>query len=54
MLKPTNMPLVPRMLNRIYDRVKNEIGNSKVKAYLLQRAIAAKEAERLKYVILLF
>ena len=49
LLKPTNVPFVPRLLNRIYDRTKNEIGNSKLKQFLLNKAIAAKEADRLKY-----
>ena len=48
LLKPTNIPFVPRILNRIYDRIQNEIGGSKVKQYLLNKAIAAKEADRLK------
>jgi long-chain acyl-CoA synthetase len=48
-LKPTNVPFVPRILNKIYDKMKSEIGNSRVKQFLLHKAIASKEADRLKY-----
>ena len=51
LLKPTNVPFVPRLLNRIYDRMKSEVGNSKLKQLLLNRAISVKEADRLKYYI---
>ena len=48
-LKPTNVPFVPRILNKIYDKMQSEIGDSKVKQFLLNKAIASKEADRLKY-----
>jgi long-chain acyl-CoA synthetase len=45
-LKPTNIPMVPRLLNKLYDRVTSEIGNNKMKGFLLQRAVASKEYYR--------
>jgi long-chain acyl-CoA synthetase len=45
-LKPTNIPMVPRLLNKLYDRVASEVGNSKVKSYLLKKAIESKERDR--------
>ena len=50
MLKPNSLTLVPRILNKFYDRVKSQIGNNKFKMMLLNRAIAAKETDRLKCV----
>jgi hypothetical protein len=49
MLKPNGLTLVPRILNKLYDRVKSEIGNNKFKLMLLNKAIASKESDRLKY-----
>ncbi len=45
-LKPTNIPMVPRLLNKLYDRVINEIGGNKIKLLLLKRAVASKEYNR--------
>lgn len=47
-LKPNGILLPPRLLNKFYDRVKSEIGSSKIKMAILKRAIAAKEADRMK------
>lgn len=44
-LKPTVTPAVPRLLNRLYDRVNNEIGGSFIKRVLLNMALSAKENE---------
>lgn len=44
-LKPTMMPAVPRLLNRIYDRAQSEISNSKIKKLLFNMALSAKESE---------
>ena len=52
MLKPNSITLVPRVLNKFYDRVKTQIGSNKLKRILLDRAIAVKEADRLKYIFL--
>lgn len=48
------MPLVPRLLNRIYDMNKNDIGNDKEKLKLLKEGIDAKENDRLRYYKILF
>jgi len=50
-LKPTNIPMVPRLLNKLYDRVTSEIGNNKIKMVLFKRAIAAKEADRKRGIV---
>lgn len=38
--------MVPRLLNKLYDRVLSQIGNNKLKLMLLNRAVASKEADR--------
>lgn len=44
-LRPTVMPAVPRVLNRIYDKVMAEAANSFVKRLTLSLALSAKESE---------
>ncbi|XP_058130221.1 long-chain-fatty-acid--CoA ligase 1 isoform X1 [Anopheles ziemanni] len=44
-LKPTLMPAVPRLLNRVYDKVFAEVSRSSVKKLLLNMALSSKEAE---------
>lgn len=44
-LKPTVTPAVPRLLNRIYDKVQSEINSSCVKKMLYNMAMSAKEKE---------
>lgn len=44
-LKPTMMPAVPRLLNRLYDKAQSEISNSKIKKLLFNMALSAKESE---------
>ncbi|XP_022900131.1 long-chain-fatty-acid--CoA ligase 5 isoform X3 [Onthophagus taurus] len=44
-LRPTVTPAVPRLLNRIYDKVQNEIGRSCIKKMLYNMAMSAKENE---------
>lgn len=43
-LKPTVFPVVPRLLNRIYDKVQNE-ANTSFKKFLLNLAVASKFSE---------
>lgn len=45
MLKPTVMPAVPRLLNRVYDKIQNETATSPVKRLLFGMALKAKEKE---------
>ena len=49
MLKPNSLTLVPRVLNKFYDRVKTQIDGNMLKSMLLKRAISVKESDRLKY-----
>ncbi|XP_013200983.1 long-chain-fatty-acid--CoA ligase 5 isoform X1 [Amyelois transitella] len=44
-LKPTMMPAVPRLLNRLYDKAQAEISSSKLKKLLFNMALSAKESE---------
>lgn len=44
-LRPTVMPAVPRLLNRVYDKVQNELGRSGVRRMLFNWALRSKEAE---------
>lgn len=44
-LKPTLMAAVPRLLNRVYDRMQIEVSNSSIKKMLLRMALNSKEAE---------
>ncbi|CAD5220434.1 unnamed protein product [Bursaphelenchus okinawaensis] len=44
-LRPTVLPVVPRVLNRIYDKVMSEVNKSKVKKMLFETALAFKQRE---------
>ncbi|XP_055923856.1 long-chain-fatty-acid--CoA ligase 1 isoform X3 [Eupeodes corollae] len=44
-LKPTVMPAVPRLLNRVYDKIQVDITNSSIKRMLFRMALNSKEAE---------
>ncbi|XP_055385680.1 long-chain-fatty-acid--CoA ligase 5 isoform X2 [Condylostylus longicornis] len=44
-LKPTVMPAVPRLLNRVYDKIQTDLANSPVKRTLFRMALSSKEAE---------
>lgn len=44
-LRPTVMPAVPRLLNRVYDKVQQELSRSGVKRALFNWALRSKEAE---------
>ncbi|KAL0274718.1 UNVERIFIED_CONTAM: hypothetical protein PYX00_002780 [Menopon gallinae] len=44
-LRPTVMPAVPRLLNRIYDKVVGEVSGSFIKRTLYNMALGAKESE---------
>lgn len=44
-LRPTITPAVPRLLNRIYDKVMSEVSGSFLKKMLFNMAISAKEGE---------
>ncbi|XP_044760121.1 long-chain-fatty-acid--CoA ligase 5 isoform X2 [Coccinella septempunctata] len=44
-LKPTVTPAVPRLLNRIYDKVMADVNGSVVKKFIFNMALSAKEGE---------
>lgn len=39
------MPAVPRLLNRVFDKVNNDISNSPIKKMLFRMALNSKEGE---------
>lgn len=44
-LRPTITPSVPRLLNRVYDKVTTAVNGSAIKKMMLKMAIASKKAE---------
>jgi long-subunit acyl-CoA synthetase (AMP-forming) len=44
-LKPTVTPAVPRLLNRIFDKVQSDISHSFIKRTLYNMAMSSKENE---------
>ncbi|XP_023247364.1 long-chain-fatty-acid--CoA ligase 5 isoform X2 [Copidosoma floridanum] len=50
-LKPTVMPAVPRLLNRLYDKIRQELDNSFVKRTLFNIGIRSKESDLKKCII---
>ncbi|XP_068596383.1 long-chain-fatty-acid--CoA ligase 1-like [Brachionichthys hirsutus] len=50
MLKPTMFPVVPRLLNKIYDKIYGQ-ANSPMKRWLLEFAYKRKEAEMMKGIV---
>ncbi|XP_043281122.1 long-chain-fatty-acid--CoA ligase 1 isoform X2 [Venturia canescens] len=50
-LKPTVMPAVPRLLNRIYDKVHAELQSSFLKRMLFNMGMRSKEAEIKKSIV---
>jgi long-chain acyl-CoA synthetase len=44
-LRPTLVPVVPRVLNRIYDKVMQEVNKSSLKRALFDWGVAAKTRE---------
>ena len=45
-LKPTDLPMVPRLLNKLYNSVTSQVNQSSLKRILFNKAIEAKEADR--------
>ena len=45
LIKPTIMPAVPRMLNRVYARIKETVSSSCVKSLLFSLAVSSKRAQ---------
>lgn len=44
-LRPSIMPAVPRLLNRVYDKIQAEIASSSLKRMIYNMGIKSKEAE---------
>ena len=51
-LRPTITPSVPRLLNRVYDKVISAVNGSAVKKLMLKMALASKKSELERYVVL--
>lgn len=45
------MPAVPRLLNRVYDKIHTEVSNSAIKRMLFNMAIKSKEGEMKRGII---
>ena len=50
-LRPTISPSVPRLLNRVYDKVLTSANDSKIRKIMLKMAISSKTAELERFVI---
>ncbi|CAD6186308.1 unnamed protein product [Caenorhabditis auriculariae] len=50
-LRPTVVPVVPRVLNRLYDKVMSEVNKSTIKKLLFDLAIAYKSREMSNFVV---
>jgi len=50
-LRPTIMPVVPRLLNRVYDKVMQEAHKSLLKKCLIEKAISSKAKELKKSIV---
>lgn len=44
-LRPTVMPAVPRLLNRVYDKIQAELSRSGLKRMMFNMGLRSKEAE---------
>lgn len=50
-LKPTIMPAVPRLLNRVYDKLMSDLSSSPLRKFLYKTALKAKESELNRQII---
>lgn len=50
-LKPTFIPAVPRLLNRIYDQIQNSVQGSRLKKWIMDMALSSKQAELERHII---
>lgn len=50
-LKPTIMPAVPRLLNRVYDKIQKEIADSSIKRLVYNMALKSKRTELYRHII---
>ncbi|GIX88374.1 long-chain-fatty-acid--CoA ligase 1 [Caerostris extrusa] len=49
--KPTFIPVVPRLLNRIYDQVQNGVKGSKLKKWIMDMALLSKQSELERHIV---
>ena len=50
-LRPTILPVVPRVLNRLYDKVLSELNKSKISKLIFDTAIAIKSREMSNWIV---
>lgn len=50
-LKPTIMPAVPRLLNRVYDKLQKQISESPIRRILYNMAIKSKQADLHRHIL---
>lgn len=50
-LRPTITPSVPRLLNRVYDKVTSAVNGSGIKKLMLKMALASKKSELERFAI---
>lgn len=50
-LKPTIMPAVPRLLNRVYDKLQKEISTSSFKRIVFSMALKSKESDLNRHIL---
>lgn len=50
-LRPTIIPAVPRLLNRVYDKIQAEISQSSSKRIIYNMALKSKESELKRQII---
>lgn len=50
-LRPTFIPAVPRLLNRIYDQIQNSVQGSRLKKWIMDMALSSKQAELERHII---
>lgn len=53
-LRPTITPSVPRLLNRVYDKVTSAVNGSAIKKLMLKMALASKKSELERFVVICF
>ncbi|CAF0845969.1 unnamed protein product [Rotaria sordida] len=51
LMKPTRLFMVPRVLNKVYDKVMTEVDKSKVKRFLVEQALRKEQSSFLSRII---
>ncbi|XP_042895972.1 long-chain-fatty-acid--CoA ligase 6 [Parasteatoda tepidariorum] len=50
-LQPTFLPVVPRLLNRIYDQIQNSVQGSRLKKWIMDMALSSKQSELERHIV---